>query len=59
MRKDYELSEGFRLRLKALMVALERIVKGQDLSKIFAEAALDELKKVQELTDRLGKQKKG
>lgn len=54
-----KISVEVNLRLKAPMIALERIAKGQHLPKIFAEAALDELKKAQKLADRLGKQKKG
>ena len=51
--------EEINLRLKAPMIALERIAKGHHLPKIFAQAALDELKKAQKLAEKLGRQKKG
>ena len=40
------------------MIALERIAKGQHLPKIFAQAALDELRKAQKLTEKFGRKKR-
>lgn len=51
--------EEIQLRLKAPAIALERIAEGRHLPKIFADVALDELKKARKLTDKLEKQKKG
>ena len=51
-------AQRMSFRLKAPLVALERIANGKHLPKIFAELALDELRKAQRLADRLGKQKK-
>lgn len=42
-----KLQAEIKLRLKAPMIALEKIVQGRYLPKVFAEAALDELKKAQ------------
>ncbi len=51
--------EEFQLRLKAPLIALERIAKGQHLPKIFVGAALGELKKAHKLADKMGRKKKG
>ena len=56
---NQELIDEFRLRLKAPFIALERLAKGRHLPKIFAEAALEELKKAVELLAKLETQKKG
>ena len=56
---NHKVTEELQLRLKAPTIALERITQGQHLPKIFAEAALDELKKVEKLVGKLLKQKKG
>lgn len=53
------LMEEIRLRLRAPFIALDRLAKGRHLPKVFAEAALDELKKAVELLAKLEKQKKG
>jgi hypothetical protein len=44
-----------KLRLKAPMIALERVAQGQYLAAIFADAALDELRKIQRLLEETGK----
>jgi len=59
MKMNQKLMEELRLRLKAPFIALNRLAKDRHLPKIFAEAALDELKKAVELLARLEKQKKG
>ena len=59
MYTQKEFIEELRLRLRAPFVALDRVVKGRNLPKVFAEAALEELKKVVELIAKLDKQKKG
>lgn len=56
---NQKVIEELQLRIKAPRIALERIAKGQHLPKIFAGAALDEIKKVQKLVEKLEKQKKG
>ncbi len=40
------------------MIALERITRGRHLPKVFAEAALDELRKAQKLIAKLAKKRK-
>ncbi len=40
------------------MVALERIAKGQHLPKVFAKAALEELRLVKKLSEKFGRKKK-
>ena len=59
MHIQEEFIEELRLRLKTPWIALGRIAKGQYLPKIFAEAALSDLKKALELVMRLENQKKG
>lgn len=56
---NHKFIEEMRLRLKAPFIALDRLAKGRHLPKVFAEAALDELKKAVELLAKLEKQKKG
>ena len=55
----YKLIQEIQLRLKAPIIALERIARGQYLPKVFAGAALDEIKKMQKLVEKLEKQKRG
>lgn len=50
-----EFIEEFRIRLRAPFVALDRLTKGRHLPKVFAEAALEELKKAVELIAKLEK----
>ena len=58
MRSKNEFIEEINLRLKAPAIALERIVKGKYLPKIFAEAALIEIEIIQKLIGQgNGKQK--
>lgn len=59
MYSQKEFIEELRLRLRAPFVALDRLAKGRHLPKVFAEAALEELKKAVELIAKLEKQKKG
>lgn len=56
---NHKFIEEMRLRLKAPFIALDRLAKGRHLPKVFAEAALEELKKAVELLVKLEKQKKG
>ena len=56
---DHKFVEELRLRLRAPFVALDRLAKGRHLPKVFAEAALEELKKAVELLAKFEKQKKG
>ena len=53
---DAKIAKEIQLRLKAPITALERVARGQPLPKIFAEAALDELLKLQELMTRMEKE---
>jgi len=50
---DTRIAKEIQLRLKAPITALERVAQGQPLPKIFAEAALDELLKLQELAIKM------
>lgn len=58
-KMNHKLVEELCLRLKAPFIALDRLAKGRHLPKIFAEVALEELKKAVELVAKLEKQKKG
>jgi len=49
---DRKLIKEFKLKLKAPMVALEKIVQGRYLPKVFAGAALAELRKLEGLLDK-------
>lgn len=55
MRKitNKQIIDEIDLRLKAPMVAAERIAEGKSLPKVFAEAALSELKTAKKLVDKL------
>jgi len=53
MRPDNKFTEEIGLRVKAPIVAMEKIAKGRYLPRVFAEAALDELKIIQRLTKEL------
>ncbi len=59
MYTQKEFIEELRLRLRAPYIALDRLAKGRHLPKIFAEAALEELKKAVESIAKLEEQKKG
>jgi len=50
-----EFIEELRFKLRAPFVALDRLAKGRHLPKVFAEAALEELKKAIELIAKLEK----
>ena len=50
---DRKNTEEFQLRLKAPMIALERVYAGKYLPKVFVHAALEELSKAQKLANRL------
>jgi hypothetical protein len=49
MRPQNKFTKEIRLRLKAPIVAMEKIAKGKYLPKVFAKATLDELKIIQRL----------
>ena len=53
MKVKCGLVQEIRLRLRAPVVALERIARGQPLPKIFVEGALDELKKARAVIGRM------
>lgn len=57
-RKSDYVGELF-LRLQAPIIAMERVAQMRYLPKVFAQAALDELKKAQELTKKLEGRGKG
>lgn len=59
MKFNHNLIEELKLRLRAPFIALDRLANGTHLPKVFAEAALEELKKAVELIAKLEKQKKG
>lgn len=59
MRTNKKSIEEITLRLKAPEVALERIVKGQYLPRVFAKAALSEIKKLQRLTEQITRRQNG
>ncbi len=52
-----EITKEIELRLKAPMIALEKISKEKYLPNVFAQAALDELRKVQQLINKLNEKK--
>jgi len=47
--------DELEIRLKAPIVALEKIVEGKSLPKVFARVALEELKKVQAIVKKTSK----
>ncbi|MCA9398516.1 MAG: hypothetical protein KC618_02120 [Candidatus Omnitrophica bacterium] len=47
-----ESTEEIQLRLKAPMIALERVAEGRHLPKVFADAALEELKTAEQLLEK-------
>jgi hypothetical protein len=49
MKNKNKFIEEIRLRLKAPAIALEKIAKGKYFPKVFAEAALSEIRKLQGL----------
>lgn len=49
MKRNKELVEGFRYRLKTVWIVLRRAGNGQYLPKVLVEAALDDLKQALEL----------
>jgi hypothetical protein len=51
-----ELIAQIQLHLKAPLVALERLAREGPLPQIFAEAGLEELKKVRDLVDRFARE---
>ena len=54
---NQKIVKEIELRLKARIIALERISKGQYLSKVFVGAALNELRMIQKVVERLDKKK--
>ena len=56
--RNYEWIAEIKLRLKAPIIALEKVSKGQYLPRIFAQAALDELRKIQKIVGQLENRKK-
>lgn len=48
------LFDEFEIRLKAPIIALEKIVAEQYLPKVFARAALEELKLIQRMVEKAG-----
>ena len=54
---DPKLAKEIKLRLKAPMIVVERIVEGQQVPKVFGQAALRELKIIQEIAEKAGKSK--
>ena len=54
-----KLIKELNLRLKAPMIAMEKIVRGKYLPGVFACAALEELNKIRRLIADLEKQGRG
>jgi len=53
-----KIVKDIQLRLKAPMIALERLSNGRYLPQVFAEAAFNELWEIQRLTEKIiGKRK--
>jgi hypothetical protein len=46
-------NDEIQLRLKAPIIALEKISKDKYLPKVFVGVALDELRKIQQLTQKI------
>lgn len=52
---DEKVIDELKLRLQAPIIAMERIAEGSSLPQVFVDAALSELKAVEELLSKLKK----
>ncbi|MCB9772253.1 MAG: hypothetical protein H6754_06845 [Candidatus Omnitrophica bacterium] len=51
-KAERDIAKEINLKLKAPMIALERLAEGRSLPVIFAKAGLEELETIQELLSR-------